>query len=267
MAKVDTRTYDMAGYMELANVSAVRAKAFMGFALNSARDEGHTNFRLWEGSHLHLDGEHPAANQVANYKAEFSNWIVANGLSELVEGLEMALEGFYGGLLIVESQAGRISRDSVPKRHRQFTRDGLEEKLNSICKFVGNRISGARHLVAIKQARNCYRHRKGNVGKDDLDESGCLHVTWIAPTLVMKTDDHDEKPLPLPLPEPVHVKADTPLGIRFVERRRSYKQGERLALSPADLAEMCFYFPLQAREQLRLIGHYMQRNNVPIVES
>ncbi len=224
-----------------------RAAVFMGLGINAVTDPAFSNYNLSEHSILQLVPPTSDPQVLANFKAEFSQWIVGAGLREVIETFAVFLDSLHHVCLTLQTTAGKNQPASALKTARKFKRDGLKDKFQTLS-AMGIESLGSLHLLSINQARHCLTHRRGIVGTDDCAGEPQLAVTWIGFELSVKTPDGQSLPLhPLP-PEGLQLDQGGEVILSLVDRTRLFPVGSTLMLPPADVAEICAFATTQAKQ-------------------
>ena len=168
---------------------------------------------------------------MAVYVSQFKQWVVGNGLRELVETFSHFLDDIYG-LGLDLAKAGDCA-----KRLRTFQEASLRNKVQRLRDELQIEGAFARHFESFSAARNALTHGSGTVRQRDCTDGGELVITWRGIENYFVADDGvryrcGDEPKGVRLREPIEL--DRPL------RERRWKIGEKVQLSTRDLTELCF---------------------------
>ena len=243
---------------EIAHKGVRRAAVFLGLGLNAAYDSALKEYRLSKIANIDLVPPDADEKTIASYKEEFSYWIIANGLRELVETFSVFLDQIHESFLLFKFTKGQLSRPQALEQRKKFHYAGLSDKLATLKEEFVLEPEKADHLISINRARNCLTHRRGIVGTKDVDKDKTLHMKWTGMEVFVKTPSGGEIPLiPGDFREPIEVKDGGDVMLRFLERSKTFKFGERVLLSPVDMAEICQVF---AHEANNLCNRALERS-------
>lgn len=247
-----------------------RAYVFLGLGINLVNDDTQHPFHLSGGYHMMLVPEEVSDETYADFKTGFGQWIVGNGLRELIETFEVYLDNMYCVLMKAESWAiaqhnNGCDGKAQAAKFKSFKRLGVMSKLQRLKAEFSIESEFEEELDSIKRARNCITHRLGIVGVEDLKQNQAkqiveqqLVVKWRAAELYGHHTDGSEyippdynMPIAFPLGSPV-------IKIRFPHKQRAFNIGEILLLSPAELHEICFCFHMVVPQMHKAIIKALQ---------
>ncbi|HCL66960.1 MAG TPA: hypothetical protein DIC56_19410 [Rhizobium sp.] len=173
----------------------------------------------------------------AHFADEFSKWVKANGLRELLEGFSIYLNELYSALFLIDLKVSGHRRPElvVPPK---FERRGLADQLSELGKLISIDQRSRVILASLNQARNCYAHRRGRVGLPDLND-GRMVVTWNRPYFSVTEPDgqvhYDDQMFGRTLPEGGVLS----FGVR--EETREFTLGQELVLAKPELKQICLH--------------------------
>lgn len=226
--------------VEILKAGVRRTAAFMGLGVNAALDPDFNKIEL-PGSVTNLrllpeiQPEH-----LSEIKREFATWIQAGGFRELCESLEQYLTAIYrAGSYVRASHGGKIQPGATVGVPKNFLHRGIRMKLEMLRGDFGIAPQYPEHLSSFWDARNCFAHRRGIVGVEDVAADGILRVKWLGIEMLFMGHDGAERLIGVGF-EPFNTGAGGDVGIRLAERVREFRLGEKLALSPHDLNEICW---------------------------
>lgn len=225
---------------EIAKVGVNRAYIFMGFAVNMSRNPHFSDFEVPDSSNLLLVSQNISDSERHEFKGEFANWAIANGLRDLNE---VFLDQIYNCALIIESwtiqsAGGKFDNSRNASRVNKFQRIGMVEKFKVLEEELSISIEFAEELLSIKRARNCLTHRLGIVDSKDLTDDKCMIISWRIPELYGYESDGSEY-IPPQDKFPMKFPENSPVKIRFRIQKKSILLGERIIFYPTELKEIC----------------------------
>lgn len=258
-------------------VGVQRAALFMGLGLNAIAREDVTDVALSSVPHPRaLDSypmdfipRDPPRETLAQYKEEFSTWLVGASLRELMEHVALTLDMMHEAALFALSARDPAKLGSLggppEDLHRSFVeRKGVPEKLQALRDRFGIWTPHEEALCALYRARNCLTHGLGIVTKKAADEAGRLNMAWIGMVIELVGTESGtvwqfSEMVGVALPEASEVR------LRFVERVKEVQVGERIRFSHDELAEVCYFVgtPVASSLSESFIA-FMKRLGVPL---
>jgi len=228
---------------EIAKVGVNRAYIFMGFAVNMSLNPHFSDFEVSDSPNLLLVSQNISDSERHEFKGEFANWAIANGLRDLNEYFEVFLDQIYNCALIIESWSiqsagGEFDNSRNALRVNKFQKIGMVEKFKVLEKELSISIKFAEELLSIKRARNCLTHRLGIVDSKDLTDDNCMIISWRILELYGYEPDGSEY-IPPQDKFPMKFPENSPVKRRFVIQKKSILLGERIIFYPTELKEIC----------------------------
>jgi hypothetical protein len=239
-----------------------RACIFMGFGTNAARDPNFKTYQLPELPQFQVVPAELPDETLAEFKDEFGIWVVGNGLRELVEAWELVLDGFHA--VILQSEFWAASKSSSPnpeqytKRELQFTKLGISKKFDLLEKKFEIHFPFRIELESLKKARNCLTHRFGNVTEHDLNEVGCLAISWRALELFGRHKDGSEFLPNIEGPYPIDFPVDSPFMMRPGVRRKRVSLGEKIHFEPREIKGLCYTYLVAVQQAKEAFVKYIE---------
>lgn len=258
-------------------VGVQRAALFMGLGLNAVAREDVTEVALSSVPHPRaLDSypmdfirRNPSREDLAQYKEEFSTWLVGASLRELMEHVALTLDMMHNAALYALSARDPAKLRSLggppESLHRSFVeRKGVPEKLQALRDRFGISTPHEEALCSLYRARNCLTHGLGIVTQKAADDAGWLKMRWTGMVIELVgaasgTVWQFSEMVGVALPEASQVR------IRFVERAKDVKVGERIRFSHDELAEVCYFVGTPVASSLsESFVAFMNRLGVPL---
>lgn len=178
---------------EVADKPVRRAAAFMGLGLNAAYDENFKNYQLAPITQIEIIPSNLNNDSISHLKKEFAIWIIAGGLNELIEGFESFLMRIHLILLVINLKKGSMSREEARKERSKFNYRGLKDKLNLMSEKYNLILENASYIESLAYARNCFTHRHGIVGQNDLKNGESeLAIQWKGMDVFVSTPEGEE---------------------------------------------------------------------------
>jgi len=195
-------------------------------------------------------------------KKDFTNWLRGMCLRRYVEVYHAYLQSVGVVASLVERNRSRAihtwDQQECSNSVNQMT---FPQKLDHIDSALSMSVSpkSRLYLSSINKARNCYEHRSGIVHQRDLNQEHELVVRWYGLDLFTwpggseppspETDISDRCITNIPFTSGVNE------GIwqRTVERSKSFKVGDQLTFSTADLSEIGHTFIRHALDTVQAV--------------
>lgn len=234
-----------------------RATVFMGLGVNAALDAEFTNYQLTHLTNIQLV-PNVAQEAVSHFKDEFKIWIEANGFRELVETFSKYLDALHQACLVIKK--------GKEDQQKTFEQQGFPNKLNLLSTSFSVCPKHIDYLKSLNKARNCFTHRQGIVGQEDVTAGDSLSVLWLGMDLFVETptgEKHMLNVIPeggLLLPDGGSVK------MQMMERERTFAIGTQVKFSTRDLAEICWFFDREARSALASAVEFAKKSGVTVNE-
>lgn len=229
---------NLASGLEIIGLGVRRAAVFMGFGLNAMADPNFRNYELVKLTGLEFMPRSVPEEMLSEFKAEFSNWVTANGFRELVQSFESFLDRIYGCVLYVDITTKGIDVMTAKKRLKSFTHDGITKKLYRLSHEYSIVTPKEAALDSINLTRNCLTHRHGLVSEKDGDPE--LIVRWWGFDIVLETKGGKRTLLRHPIENGgVVVKEESRVLALYVERTSAFPIGTVVHLAGRDVAEIC----------------------------
>jgi hypothetical protein len=236
MAVVELRA-DFDQLREIVALGVRRASIFMGIGANAAGLDPPLSHVLDDKAQFVVVPQEVSAKVSSEFLREFENWVVANGLRDLVETFSIFLAETYAMHFLFEK--GQVLAEDFERAKRRFEFKGVEQQLaamNQLLALDGRFLS---MYSSLNQARNCMAHRRGIVGLVDVPARNQPFVfTWR--TRAMFLEDGRDVSVLLQCGEEVHVEAGQKIVNSEVERSKNFALGEPIRLSRHELNEICF---------------------------
>lgn len=175
---------------------------------------------------------------------EFQNWAATSVLRDLLEHFSVFLMEVYNDA--VQANPTHLFTRTVD----QFERLGIEAQLSALMDNFSVSPDWVSRLVGFNRARNCLAHRGGLVSAKDFTNGSELVVRWLTSSATVNDDPITptvEAQGPMShLIQGKHISGEKAATISVLDRERRFKEGERLALLPDELLEICQTFHVAA---------------------
>lgn len=263
------------GPVNLITGGVKRAYGAMGYAMNATTHYDDIRFELPLINdpdiipvELDLGEMTPALYQ--DYKDTFIEWVIGNGLRELVEVFALYLDQVYVCLL---HTAPEEPNNETEKAIGKFEFGNIKQKLDTLKTFgLESRFISIEDFETLNVARNCLAHRAGIVGygaqgKNDFNGEGrTLRIAWRTLAVTVHLPDGTIEPWKQGLPKD-NYPAETKLSFEVISRTRITAEGERISLEPFELAEICYNFLRAANELYEQLQALLKERNVEILSA
>jgi hypothetical protein len=252
--------------IEVMRIAVRRAYAFMALGIDAAGSPAVRGYQLTALTGIQLLPEGLSDPCVDELKGQFRLWVEAAGLRELAEGFLIFLDRVHEAALLMQEVSRTRTLAGLVERQAAFHRLAMPAKLERLASEFGIASASAARLQSINKARNCLAHRSGTVEDQDRNDGDQLTVRWLAFDTVLREPSGTTHRLR-------SGKLDEPLGplvegalveVHAVERSRSFRVGERLALTTQDLAEICLFYWGEADRMQGALVALAERQGIPV---
>jgi len=255
---------DLDKILDVAQRGVRRASVFMGLGVNAALDAKFKEYQLTHITKLQLVPDAVDSETIGHFKEEFKTWIEGNGLRELIETFSVFLDRIYDAALLIYVSKNKVDMAAFVAKQDSFYREGFPNKLKILRSKFSVGPEHADYIVSINKARNCLTHRRGIVGKEDVDESGKLRVAWFGMEFFAETPSGERHSLMEIPPEGLLLPEGGTICVQFVEREKLFDQGTPLRLSTRDLAEICWFFQSEGNTTRQSVVEHAKAYGVAI---
>ena len=252
---------------EIALKGVRRAAVFMGLGINASADPNFKRYQLTHITHIQIVASDVGEEKVAEFKSEFSRWIVACGLRELTETFSVVLDEAHRVCLWMAASSGEVRKADLTKCDKKFRRKGLKAKLESLERSFDVRLEEPEYLSSLNRARNCLAHRRGIVGPEDCGEPGVLLVRWRGFEVYGETSSGERISVePVLSGEGVIIQEGSVMKAGFPERRKEFALNSVVTFSPRDLAEICLLFTTLTDQIIASALEFAKKLGIPIMK-
>ncbi|WFU01000.1 hypothetical protein QA648_12645 [Rhizobium sp. CB3171] len=227
---------DLDGILRILHTGITRADMFMGIGMNAAEHDPPISHVLVPDTfhHITLVKEDLAPDEAKHVAEEYAKWTRASGLRKLLETFSVYLLEVYWVLDLIAQTEGMTQRPPSAR----FEKLGISDQIKALNEILPIPEDHRRVLRQLNQARNCYAHRRGVVGGNDIDsETGVFRLEWVALDVVAVFPDGtsiDGKDL-----KGVFFPKGGKITVRLAVHGRKFAFGEELVLSKQELKEIC----------------------------
>jgi hypothetical protein len=243
---------DLTQLLDVALKGVRRASVFMGLGVNAALDDRFTRYQLSPLTNIQLVPDNVSEDTLRHFKEEFRLWIEAGGFRELSETFTSYIDGVHHACLIMKV-GKKKSRTEIAKMQANYCGTGLPNKLNILTQRFAVGPQHPAYLISLSRARNCFAHRLGVVGSEDLRDEAAFSVQWLGAALFAEEPNGTRHPFNEASPEGIYLPEGGRVALQFVERVRTFALGTKLLLSTPDLAEICWFYNREARSIIRSV--------------
>ncbi len=242
-----------------------RTSVFMGLGVNAARDDRFKEYHLPDLMMLRVMPDSVNDQTLAGFKTAFHQWIISNGLRELVETFATFLDQIHKVCLLITGSKDKASDEERNAYGREFEKKGIEAKLDSLRGEFSIFTSREKYFSSINKARNCITHRQGKVGSKDLKDQNAFRLVWLGMELYAETTSGRRHSLMPPFPkDSIILESGDRVMVSFVERVKEYKLGETVTFSPNDIGEICLLFHLATDDITKSALEYAKNMGIEI---
>lgn len=258
-------TIDFDRVMDIALRGIRRTSVFMGLGVNAARDDRLKEYHLPDLMMFRVMPDSVDDQTLAGFKSTFHQWIISNGLRELIETFATFLDQVYKICLLIAESKGKVSDKERIACGRDFEKKGVEDKLNSLRGKFSIFTIREKYFSSINKARNCITHRQGKVGPKDLKDQNTFRLVWLGMELYAETTSGKRHSLMPPFPKDnVILESGDRVMVSVVDRVKEYKLGETVTFSPNDIGEICLLFHLATDDITKSALEYAKNMGIEI---
>lgn len=261
---------------DFAQTGVRRAVLFLGLGLNAAHKKDFQDYQLWKlpilpgqtGLPIDFLPRTVPTSTLEAYKREFATWITGCGLREVLECYAIFLDQIHGHALTVHQAQSDYSEFGEPEKlHREFERLGVPDKLKTVKKRFGIEPTDPDAIRTLYVARNCLTHDLGVVHSKRSNEGDAFVVRWRALDFIARgLETGTEQPLAELIGNV--TTEETGIAVKWTERRKPFKPGDKLSLSQQDLWEICYFFRAVAIPSAgNSFVAFLKRHRVPVNDS
>lgn len=243
-----------------------RSYVFMGLGVNSADDENLINYQLTPVTNLQLLEDGLGKETVIGFKNNYKEWVLNNAFREAIESFHIFIEEIFICLIIIKKKANDIHR--VKKDICRFEKLPFPSKMEYLKKEFAVQPEFIDYIKSINKARNCLAHRGSVVSIKDYNNSSktALILNWRGINMVLKDKDGERE---CEMSELIGIitKHETQVGVKFVDRRKSFNAGQVFALHPKELAEILWYWTFEINKICSLSVEYAKYSGVKLIDN
>jgi hypothetical protein len=260
---------DLAKVTQPALVAVQRAAAFLAMGFRVVNLPPPTELHVDQHSMITFFSS-PVSSQLAHdVVSQFRIWLIGAALRELDAGYSLYLDGVFQAATIIKE---RVASDNIMRRKitRKFVAEtNVAKKLWQLRETFGLRVNSRSHMARVSMARNVLQHAAGIVRKRECVHQGNFELTWIGfdTRMVGESTGAVENIISDVLREPFMSR--DPEGcwieIAFVDRKRTFSEGDIVDLTPHDLHEICYMYQMQAIDIHNNLAEYATAQGVRFI--
>lgn len=248
-----------------------RVVIFTGLGLNAAYDKSFRKYELPNIIQFQIVPRNADDKVIDHFKEAFAIWVISGGLRELMETFAIFLDSIHNVCILTSVSNKKIEKrkiEEIKASNRTFQMKGLKDKLKILKNRFGIKTPRSKYLISINQARHCFTHRQGIVGRIDCGRNQKLVIKWTGPDTYIETPSGEK----ISLDEPVDTKG-IPLKdggtiiMKWVEKKREVNIGKIIKFSPKDLAEICFLVMLATEDICKSVRDYISKIGIELTTS
>lgn len=250
---------DLDKLLEVALNGVRRASVFMGLGVNAAIDDGFRKYQLTSLTNIQLVPDNVPEETLKHFKEEFRLWIEAAGFRELADTFANYLDSVHHTCLVMKATSEKTSLTDIQDIHRKYRDEGFPNKLNVLSQRFSVAPTNSHYLLSLSRVRNCLTHRRGIIGDEDLRGEAEFSAKWLGLDVFIEEPDGTRHPLNETPPEGLFLANGGSVMLGRNERNRTFKRDDELILSTRDLAEVCWFYELEARAVLKSVLEFAER--------
>lgn len=243
-----------------------RASMLMAYGINGVSGERDISHNLPGMIQYAQTLQELSASFADTFHRDFLNWVVANGLREMIEGLDVFLADLFLLFLVANPKNNNLSQERRRKICTKFEHQGFSSKLAELEKRYDLQTGMARYFRSLNQARNCLSHRGGVVGEVDCDSDGHLHLEWLGIDAFYTEEDGTIHFVTLDTLGPIDTSGwsgdKAELTFEMKDRSLKFENGSRIEIAPRELQEICAMGTFTCLKLHQLFVNWLIRNGV-----
>jgi len=257
----DVIAIDLDKIHDIAQRGLYRAAIFTGLGINSAESKNLHEYHLSKYTNLRIAPLDVPDSVLLDWKAELSRWITLCGLCEMIDSLALYLDAVYETVVTATR-----SRGSTPLS--AYKRKGLEGKLRELESEFGIRGWHSDKLASFTKVRNCFVHRRGRVGIEDIRSDSFLEIKFLKFESFITTaaGEFDWDLFNPASPQFVAPDGGAQLSARLKDVEKQFSLGELIEFSPRESAEIQFFTRLSIEHHFQSFLAFLESEGVSIVE-
>ncbi len=252
---------DLQKMLEIVYVGVRRVSVFMKYGVAAERTTPE-NFDIGDGNVYSFWPKEISDERKNKAKLEFQTWLTGSCLKELDQYFAYFLDDVWFKCDLAELHGKRVPSDLIVGDKTFVAQTNTASKLQSISSRVGADVY-LDSFSSLSLARNSLTHGMGRVRKRDTNLDDTLKLSWIALHMFVNDGEKEislnktfEKKAVLHLPNGGEVFA------RIEEFSQHYKVGEKLSISPQQIAEICWFYIHQATKVHAAMVTYLQDKGI-----
>ena len=257
---------DFSKIKEIADKGVRRTAVFIGIGINTVLDNERLNYELTKITQIQLVPPNVDDKTQKHFKDEFSNWIIANGLRELIETFKVFLDSLHHACFLMASSKGQFTEEAE-LFDRRFPKEGLPNKLTLLNDRFRVNPKYPEYLQTINKARNCLTHRRGIVGLEDCNDDNDLKINWLGIDVFIE-EPNGNKTFINEIPEGgLLLSEGGEVKLQFMERDKRINRGMAIKFTPRELAEICYYFLMESGNTCSAAVDFTKSIGIPLEDN
>jgi len=122
--RMNKLTIDFDKLKDIALRGIRRTSIFLALGVNAARDERLKKYHLTDLSMFRFVPDNVDTQTLRHFKSAFEQWIISNGLRELVESFATFMDGVYRICLIIGVNKEKVSSNNVNSNRKKIEKKG-----------------------------------------------------------------------------------------------------------------------------------------------
>lgn len=263
MKEIRNITIDLDKISAIATYGIRRTSVFMALGVSAARDDRLKEYQLNNLVMFQAMPDNADDQTLAKFKNAFHQWIISNGLRELVETFATFLDRIYEVCFISAKSKGELKDQNIGIK--KFEKKGLAGKLELLRNEFSVITDREKYLNSINRARHCITHRQGRVGQADIKDQGVFNLVWLGFEIYADTTDGQKIPIMPPYaPDGIILEEANTVKLHVIDREVKYKLGEIIQFTPNDLGEICLLFSLARADIMKSVFKYLKHIGIEI---
>jgi hypothetical protein len=238
---------DLDQLARIMDVGIRRASAFLKLGIQIADIDMPEDMSLTGGVSFNFWPKELSKEVKENIREEFRAWLIGSCLRELDQHLAIFLDRAWRIIELSELHGRRMQSSELIEFDKDFVDDtNTFRKFKALSDKIEIDLAEDCHN-SLSLARNSLTHGLGRVRSRDCNRDGSLEVLWISPQMVIQDGDR-EIVIRTEVFDSYQVASldGATISVHFVKHSKTFKLGDKIELSPHELAEICFFYKQQA---------------------
>ena len=243
------------------DVGLRRAAVFLGLTTNAVAADPPLSHVLNDSVHTKFVPDEVTPETAAQFREEFEYWVVGNVIRDLAESFSIFLTQCWPVIHLIDQK--QIKLGEYVEVAAGFERKNLSDQYTIVGEVIDLNLEFAEMFESFRVARNSLAHRRGIVGKNDVNAADeHFRLVWHFMGMFLQRKNGDELAIEQEtIGKGIRTKKGGKIVIRLTRKEKSFKLGTQIRLSRHDLNQMCQGVHFAAEHVIRQIGRLVESKN------